>query len=234
MFPLRGLWHNPPPEGDYFVNVTLDWSSINTAAVQFALAGNSPVSISQIVALSVDNSRCGADIDFMFPDSGFVLSVPAYNSGVYPVFTNALMFYAVASQAPGSAGLTIFQILNSMPPPISIAPSSIQNSTTETGIALHTPGGNTYFTILPAGTSGRITGFQFNWSGSTDTLPNTNLDLVDGTASILWAGTIAGTSGQMTSPAGMNVRFSNGLQLGILGSDYSSGTLFITLFYTSP
>lgn len=232
MFPLRGLWNAVPAEGDKFVSVYLDWSTINASAVQFALAGNSPVAISQIVALVVDNSRCGADIDFLFPDSGFVLSVPAYNGGVFPVFTNALMFYAVASQAPGSSGITVFQILNSMPPPVAIAPSSIQNSVTETGVPLHTVG-NTYVPVLPAPTSGRLTGFQISWSNSTDTSPTANLDIIDGTTAIKWAGTIEGTSGQMTVN-NMNVRFSGGLQLGILGSDYSSGTLFITLFYTSP
>lgn len=232
MFPLRGLWNHAPAEGDYFVNVVLDWAAFDASAVQFMLAGNSPVSISQIVALSVDNSRCGADVDFLFPDSGFVLSVPAYNSGVYPVFTNALMFYAVASQPAGSAGLTVFQILNSMPPPLSIAPSSIQNSVTETGIPLHTTG-NTYVTLLGPAVSGRMTGFNINWGGSTDNLPTSNVDFVDGLSNILWAGTINNSPGQMTV-SGMNVRFSNGLQFGLLGSDYSTGEIFVTVFYTSP
>ena len=64
MFPLRGLWNNAPPEGDYFINCTLDWAAVDATAVQFSVAGNSPVALSQIVALAVDNSRCGADVDF--------------------------------------------------------------------------------------------------------------------------------------------------------------------------
>jgi hypothetical protein len=97
MFPLRGLWNCVPREGDKFVNVEIDWqTTTKTTCVQFSLSGNSPVALSQIVALYVDNGRSGSDVDFIFPDSGFVLTVPAHNQGMFPVLTNALMFYASA------------------------------------------------------------------------------------------------------------------------------------------
>jgi hypothetical protein len=89
LFPLRGLWNSPPREGDRFVNAEIDWGSPGLSGVhcvQFLLSGNSPVAFSQIVAISVDNSRCGSDVDFIFPDSGFLLTVPAFNQGVYPSF----------------------------------------------------------------------------------------------------------------------------------------------------
>lgn len=229
--PLRGLWGTAPPEGPYFVNFTLDWGSLAQPAVQFSLSGNSPVALSQIVALAVDNSRCGSDVDFLFPDSGFVLTVPAHNQLISPVFTNALMFYAIASGA-GVNDLTVFQALNGMPPPIPIQPSEVMNHVSETGIPLHQTS-NAIIPVLAAPTSGLLTGFSISWGSSTDTNPSTNLELIDGTSKILWAGTINTTQGQINVNP-LNVRFSQGISLGILGSDYSSGTIFVNLYYTSP
>lgn len=229
--PLRGLWNNAPPEGPYFVNFTLPWGSLAQPAVQFSLSGNSPVALSQIVALSVDNSRCGSDVDFLFPDSGFVLTVPAHNQGVFPVFTNALMFYAIASGA-GSGDLTVFQALNGMPPPVAVQPSEVMNHVSETGIPLH-QATNATIVVLPPPTSGLLTGFSIMWGSSTDSSPSANLDLVDGTSKILWAGTINTTNGQINVNP-LNVRFTQGISIGILGSDYSTGTIFVNLYYTSP
>ena len=109
------------------VSAEIDWLvTTKSQAVQFSLSGNSPVSMSQIVALGVDNSRSGADVAFIFPDSGFVLTVPAHNQLIAPVFTNALMFYA-SSPAAIVGDIVSFQIFNSMPPPVPIAPSTAQN-----------------------------------------------------------------------------------------------------------
>jgi hypothetical protein len=94
---LRGLWNQKPVEGDRFISAEIDWGTLGGTppytCVQFQLSGNSPVALSQIVALSIDNGRCGSDADFIFPDSGFVLTVAAHNQGIFPVFTNALSFY---------------------------------------------------------------------------------------------------------------------------------------------
>src|SRR5258708_37754783 len=111
LFPLRGLWNKRPPEGDQFINAEINWGTANTAAIQFSLSGNSPVALSQIVALYVDNRRCGVDVDFLFPDSGFLLSVPPHAQGLYPVLTNALMFYVIGTGA-ATVDVTILQILN--------------------------------------------------------------------------------------------------------------------------
>lgn len=231
VIPLRGLWNSAPLEGDKFCNFSISWGSYPTTAIQFSLSGNSPVAISQIVAFSVDNSRCGSDIDFLFPDSGFVLTVPAHNQLVAPVFTNALMFYAVASNA-GASDMTVFQVCNSMPPPVPINPSEAMNHVSETGIPLHQTS-NVIIPVLASPTSGLLTGFSINWGESTDTVPSANLELIDGTSTVLWAGTINTTQGQINITP-INVRFKLGISLGILGSDYGTGTIFVNLYYTSP
>lgn len=232
VIPLRGLWNNPPLEGDRFATFEVAWG-ITTGefnAVQIAVAGNSPVAMSQIVALNVDNSRSGADIQFLFPDSGAVLVVPAYNQGLFPIFTNALTFYVSAPTAvPGD--LSVFQVLNSIPPPVAVNPSVIQDVASESGIPLLTTG-NTYSTIIPAPINGLITGFNISWQ-SSDAGASSNLVLQDGQGRIIWAGAITGPWGNITvSP--INVRFALGVVLGILGSDYSNGTIFCTIYYTTP
>ena len=154
LFPLRGLWNSAPAEGDRYVNAEIDWLvTTKTTAVQFSLSGNSPVSLSQIVALAVDNGRCGVDVDFIFPDSGFVLTVPAHSQGLYTVFTNALMFYTSAALA-NVGDTTVIQILNSSPPPLQIAATEQQNHAVPGAIVI-TAGGSTT-QIVAAGINGTL------------------------------------------------------------------------------
>jgi hypothetical protein len=234
MFPLRGLWNTKPVEGDKFVNAEIDWLVTTKAtAVQFSLSGNSPVSLSQIVALCVDNSRSGADVDFVFPDSGFVLTVPAHNQLVAPVFTNALMFYA---SAPSSiAGdVTVFQILNSMPPPIPIAPSTTQN---HAGInAIPTTNGSTV--LVAAGINGTLNTLSItlaaNAAGGA-----LAMSVIDGSGKSLWVTyvSVPASSSQINFPfnvPGLDVRFVNGLNLVVSGSTLAGVQIIANVYYSTP
>ena len=231
MFPLRGLWNRAPVEGDQFVNVEIDWLlSPPGNAVQFALSGNSPVSLSQIVALSVDNGRCGADVDFLFPDSGFVLTVPAHSQGLYPIFTNALMFYASAPSA-ALGDTTIFQILNSLPPPIQIAQSGSQNHAYASGIS--PANGTTTLAAPPAsGTLNTLNITAADMSAGTGTLI-----IEDGTGKVLFVMALsfatAGTT-QIWPVTGLDVRFTGGLFAVVTGSTITTGTLVINAYFTTP
>jgi hypothetical protein len=232
---LRGLWNRAPQEGDQFVNIEVDWLvSPPGNAVQFSLSGNSPVAISQIVALSVDNSRSGADVDFVFPDSGFVLTVPAHNQLVAPVFTNALMFYAVAQNAI-LGDTTVFQILNSMPPPVPIAPSTAQNHISLVGVNL--ANGTTPIIVpLQNGTLNSINVFVDATSGAGASF--VGLNLIDGRPIDVWSANInlpATTTQTFAFPlSGMSVRFVNGLNLQIAGNTFASGSVNVNLYYSVP
>jgi hypothetical protein len=236
MFPLRGLWNVAPVEGDKFVNVEIDWLvTTKNSAVQFSLSGNSPVSLSQIAALAVDNGRCGVDCDFIFPDSGFVLTVPAHNQGVYLVFTNALMFYA---SAPGVAAgdTTIVQILNSIPPPIPVQATSQQNHASVAGVPLQTNGSSV---VLPTGVNGTLNALNINVSKATGGAQGqAGLTLVDGSGRTVWSGVVflpINSSGDETIPVqGLNVRFINGLNLVINNSTFTGGFVVVNAYYTTP
>lgn len=238
LFPLRGLWNRAPAEGDLFVNIEVDWlvTTNGLTAVQFSLSGNSPVTLSQIVALAVDNSRSGADVAFVFPDSGFSLVVPAHEGGVFPVLTNALMFYAVATSAIGG-DVTVFQVLNSMPPPIPISPTFQQNHVGASGIPPQTNGSTA---ILPAGTSGTLN----TLSMSIDLVAGASagsvqLSIVDGAGHQLWANiynvAASTTVNYPVNVSGLDLRFTNGLNFVVGGStNITGGAIVVNAYYSTP
>jgi hypothetical protein len=232
LVPLRGLWRRPPVEGDYFVTVEVDWLvSPPGNAVQFSLSGNSPVALSQIVALAIDNGRSGADVDFIFADSGFVLSVPARSQLVAPVFTNALMFYATAPNAvPGD--VTVAQVLNSMPPPVQAAPTSAQNHASATAIALATAATTP---LIAAPVSGTLNSFSIQLS--IGTAGAVQIALVDGAARTLWVDQIPAAPVGLTTInlSGLSTRFSNGLNFVVSAPGGGiAGTATVNLYYSTP
>ena len=229
--PLRGLWNAAPVEGDKFVSAEIDWLVTTTQqAVQFALSGNSPVAMSQIVALAVDNSRCGADVQFVFSDSGFVLAVPSHEQLVAPVFTNGLMFYVVANAAV-VGDVTAFSVLNSMPPTIMIAPSVEQNHAVLTGATL-ADGTNV---LIPPPISGTLNtlSIAINQGGTAGLA---ELQLIDGTGTVVWATIVEVQASSNSIPinvTGMSVRFSGGLSLVVSGSTLTGGVV-ANAYYSTP
>jgi len=236
LVPLRGLWRRAPPEGDYFVNAEIDWAAGGVGtAVQFALSGNSPVSLSQIVALSVDNSRCGADTDFLFPDSAFLLTVPAHNQLIAPVFTNALTFYAIAANA-AAGDVSILQILNSMPPPVPIQPTALQQSSVSTGVAI----ANGTTQLVAAGVSGTLEGFQLIVAVNNPAATfNASIALIDGLGNNLWYGNVSfPTATYQTVPftvTGLAKRFYNGIRMVLTNVTGGAGsTISPNIYYSVP
>lgn len=233
LYPLRGLWNRAPAEGDRFVNAEIDWGTYGSgvSCVQFQLSGNSPVAFSQIVAMSVDNRRCGSDVEFIYPDSGFVLAVPGFNQGVYPVFSNALMFYA-SSPTAALGDITIVQILNSMPPPVAIQPAGVQQNNGVFGLAL-TNGVNV---IVPPPVNGTLEGFALTalfLAGATGTAA---VSIQDGNGVQLWQSVLeAIPSTQLPiTVSGLRLRFQNGLRLVITGSTITNGSINVNLYYSVP
>jgi hypothetical protein len=229
MFPLRGLWEKAPVEGPMFVNAAVSWVNYPGGALQFALSGNSPVALSQIVALYVDNRRCGVDIDFLFPDSGFLLTVPAHDQGLYPVLTNALMFYMIGSGSE-TIDTTVVQILNSLPPPIALASTVANNvaAVAATGII------NATTVIIPATLSGKVNAMSL----MIDITSNATITIRDGTPTTVWAGIItdvAGGAGVVpVNLSDMNARFRDGLFLVVTGAAGSIGFVTASIYYQTP
>jgi hypothetical protein len=236
MPPLRGLWNRPPAEGEYFVSAEIDWlSSPPSTAVQFSLSGNSPVALSQIVALICDNGRSGSDVSFVFPDTGFELVVAARNQGVFPVFTNALMFYAVSLNAI-LGDVTVLQIANSMPPPIPIVATSAQNHASVAGILLNVNGTTQ---IVPATVSGTLNSLSVMITASSGTSAGSAaLTLVDGSSKIIWQTEVSlAPSLTQTIPinlAGLSLRFTGGLSLNVGNTSLTGQYVVVNAYYSTP
>ena len=171
LVPIAARWNKPPAEGDKFIACEIDWGVTTPVgqAVQISLTAG-PVALSQIVAFSVDNGRSGSDVSFIFPDTGKQLTVPAFAQGVYPVFTGSLSFYVMAEVA-AVGDVTQFEILNSLPPPVSVLPSQLQSHSGVTGIGLVA---NLTTPIIPAGVNGTLQGFA-----GTFFVPAAATDVVD-------------------------------------------------------
>jgi hypothetical protein len=236
LFPLRGLWNHRPPEGDRFITGEIDWGlTVKLGnAVQFQLSGNSPLAFSQIAAFSVDNTRNASDCTFLFPDSGYTLVVPAFCQGTFPVFTNALQFY-VASTGAVSGDRTVFQALNSIPPPVAVQESAIQENNGVVGITL---GASATVPIVAPGINGTlelVTG-SINGVGAAGSV---QIELHDGNtpAKTLWvtaavAGANKPDSYFTTGP--MRVGFVNGINIVIVQTGGFTGVLFLNVYYGVP
>lgn len=242
LIPLRGLWDSAPVEGDRFLNAEIDWltSTGNLTAQQFSVGGNSPVSLSQIVALYVDNSRCGSDVSFIFPDSAFELVCPAHNQVLAPVLTNALMFYAVANNA-NAGDVTVLQILNSLPPPIPIAPSVTQNHASPGNVTIN-PGGTNSFIPQPInGTlnSLALTATPTSGASGTGSFLVTIQDNAIPTPHVLWSTFLSlpasTTQTFQINVNNLNVRFTNGTMIIVSGtSNIVSGLVTGNCYYSTP
>lgn len=233
MFPLRGLWNNAPPEGDRMVQAEINWG-VTTGpgeAVQFQLSGNSPVAFSQIVSIWCDNSSNAVDVQFMFPDSGYTLVVPAYAQLVSPVFTNTLQFYVFAPGAT-AGDRTLFMCFNSMPPPVAVQRTNAQSHAGIAGIALSANGSTA---LVPAGVNGTLESVQI----TADTLTvaaadNCSLSLSDGSGATLWVGAVGGGVQIEYNIGPIQIPFQNGVNFVVSGTNLTGGFAIANLYYGVP
>lgn len=241
LVPLRGLWNHRPKEGDRFLNAEIDWPALaagaTQSAFQFNIGGNSPVALSQIVALYVDNTRCGGDLDFIFPDSSFSLSVPAHDQGLFPVLTNALMFYAIGIGAT-LGDMTILQILNTMPPPIAGLPARQQTQGSALNVSL---GGASTTQIIAASISGTLEAINISGSanGPASGGPGTGvLSVIDGSNAVLWTQAFSVANNQTQSinvNLNLQKRFIGGLRVTMATvAGGLTGSAGVNVYYTQP
>lgn len=239
-FPVRGNWNVAPPEGDQYINFEIDWSLQGGAShnVQVNVAGGGYIPISQIAALSIDNTDSDADVSFVFPDSGYTLTVPAKASLITPVFTNSLTFYVVSPSA-AAPDVVRFGVLNSVPPPVAALPTSEQSLVSVGTIALDATG---VTQLVPAGSSGEIEAFQMTLSGAAGVGGGVAaVQLQDGSLPspvVLWSGAIAVPASTVdtisVSLSGIRARFFDGVAFVVVSTTLTGGNAAINLYYGAP
>lgn len=240
-----------PPDGPRQVSLEFDWLAMglttgagptSVTALQVNMSNNATLKFSQIVALKVDNSQCGADVEIIFTDTQDTITIPAYSpNSIFPVFTDSTQFFAVATGAL-APDVTRIQALNFMPPPVSLESNDEQLTSATAGGFLS---GTSPYQLLPASLSGTLKGFFLSASAPNPpvAVATTSFIIQDGT------GTNSLTSLQLNVPAGgtipyailidkeaLNWRFKNGVQLIIVSSGWGAvnGVFNAMLNYRTP
>jgi len=180
----------PPSEGNRTVPVIILWQRDGQSpsyTIHFNARAQQVVSLSQIAALHIDNTQCGATINVVFPDTNFNLQLGPNSEGFYPVVTNSLEFYAYIDSAPLAADRSVIQVLNFLPPPIEFGSAGgglTAGTVRNVGTAAPLAGGP----ITDQGTVSLTVPLTINFGGTGGITGNAALDNLSASS-----GSIAGT-----------------------------------------
>lgn len=231
-----------PKEGRKSIPYLINWSRPFAAGldtVSFNPQGNSPLDFSQITGLIVDNSQCGASLDFIFPDTDVTISIPAYTPyTVLQVNSRAIQFYVRALGAIPS-DVTSFAILNYAPMPVSVPPASEQLVGATTSISATDA---SQFFVIPGTVNGTIEDFSINFNVLNSSVSNrATVRLLDGTDKVIATQEVAVAAGQTTfatlaNLSGIAIRFSQGLRIrcAASGGGLPEGFFSANVYYRTP
>lgn len=248
--PLKALtspFARVPTEGNYQIPAEIDWGSMGGAdhVVAFNLANSGDTKIiSQLCSVRVDNSACGSDIQFIFPDSSETVTIPAYEPYVLiPLFTRALSFFVASglnNQLVESTDFTRFTLFNFVPPPVTYPAGEEQQFAGNAAIS--TVVGTT--TLVAAGKNGRVENVDITaqFPGQSDPSKTVSWELTDGsvTPRILAAQTnLANQSNAVNIAAyrqqNLALSFENGLYFKVIADTLNTdGTYSVNIAYRSP
>jgi hypothetical protein len=230
-----------PPEGQGHIQYEIDWGSMGGADNNVTCQPNNnpatPNQISQICALAVDNSYSGADVQFIFPDTGFTFTVPAYESGIIePVFTRSLFFYVYSPMAEAE-DITRFLVLNYVPPP-AVLP---QTKTAETEVFNDIPNdGSTTTQIIANTIDGSILGLDiFVTCADASAGFSNEYILEDGNSNTIAGFQVAAPingniNATMVRYSDCRIRFQGGLKLVGAGGGTAYGHISVNVLYRTP
>jgi hypothetical protein len=227
-------------EGESIVPVEIDWATMGGTnnCCYISLGGLAAQTISQIVAISIDNSQCGSDVQFIFPDTSQSYLIPAYAPATtFEVFTSQTQFYVLALNEK-SQDVTRFGVLNFLPPPIAVPSSREQEVSIQASATL--VAGTTQ--VIPAGVNGTLENLNLACivsvaSGSFNAL----VTLQDGSGQNVFQGNVGGNNSStinylMASLNDISIRFQNGLKMlvNVTGTANPGGTLSVNAYYRTP
>jgi hypothetical protein len=235
-----------PPEGERMIQVEIDWGSMGGSqnCVFVNLQNNAVMNFSQIVSFSVDNSACGGDVQFIFPENSETLEIPAYiPKAIAEVFTSQTQFY-VKGQGVIAGDITRFTILNYLPPPVVVPTSQEQNTAVVSNISINA-GGSGSTQIVPLGVNGTVEAISVfsNIGAGAASFVEAGWAIEDGETSpkILAGGTSGGTAGgtvgaQVYGLSNLSIRFVNGLVFDwtVLSGAATSGGFTVNVYYRTP
>lgn len=233
---------SPLPEGDRQVSSLVTWGANFPSGVALVnLNSIDTAPLSRICALYVSNLFSTADAEFFFPDTGFILTVPAGETGLFPVVTNqAKQFYVMAPQAV-AGDQTVWTAFNYVPPPVAM-PIPLFNAIATTG-TLGIADGTT--NLIGAGLSGLVTAIDLDLSGAiggggagtvTVQIQDGDVPTTIATAAVTVpaAATLAFLPGRkLLSLTGLSIRYTNGLNAVVAhtGTAPASGQFAVNIYH---
>lgn len=226
--------YSDPREGKQFIPIEIDWDGAGST-LQINVQGRTTTPFSQIIMLDVDNTNSGADATFYFPDSTDTLVVPAYSAGLFPVFTQGLLFYAAATAALAT-DITRLRVLNYLQQPVGNPAPQFHNIANGIGVAV--AAGTT--ALIPAGTSGTLVAISLQPSVAAAAAASVTFTLKDhATGNVITGCTAAfGAPGNITSLltnlTNIAVRFASGIDLTQVLAGAPTGNITATLAYRTP
>ena len=231
-----------PKEGRKIIVCPITWGTMGGASksVFINLQNNATLEYSQVSAISVDNSACGSDVQFVFPDTEETMTIPAYSpKTIIQVFTNQTQFYVVCPKSL-SSDITRFSILNYVPPPIATPVTQLQNAANVAGISTTTSGTQQ---VIPAGVNGTIEGAVMTSTPNAAAAQTAyyTYQLVDGASNVIaqandWCSPGTNRAAIVFQNTNMNVRFSNGLSVvwTVVGTGGTQSSLAANIYYRTP
>lgn len=237
---VPSIMFKAPKEGPGAITFNVDWSiplAKGLDAMNVNLQNQATLEFSQICGLIVDNSNCGSDLDFIFPDTDVTVSVPAYAPyTVLQVNTQQVQFFIRALE-PIAGDLTHFSVLNYAPSPVAVPVFTQQQSAVASSITID---GTAVTQLVPASVSGSLRAFNISAAWVDAAADFNNLFVLrDGTGRTIWAGNLAGdmaNDGQivLSDMSNLNIRFQGGLQLIQSGGFTVNGTIDANIYYRVP
>lgn len=233
---LPSIMRKDPTEGDRLVPIEIDWGPTANMGgpnncVAINLYATATQTISQIVALSIDNSACAADLEFVFPDSSQTYRVPAYTPvAVFEVVTNQTNFFVQAFN-PEDGDVTRFAILNFLPPPIVLPVTQQPQSAAAFGAISATAAATTQ--LIPNTIDGRVEVLSIIATLNSGSSGSTAYVLKDGNGTVLNAGQVYSQNGTNQNvicfqASSLDLPFVDGLQFIVTpGTGIASGSTFI-------
>ena len=231
-----------PTEGRRQVNCNVEWgnSAYSTLkAVNFNFQQNSTLALTQIVCLVVDNSDCGADVRFYFPDTQMTVTVPSYTPyAIVEVATSARSFIlqtGINGQTVVSTDMTRFQVLNYLPPPV-VIPTSQEQATAVVG---NINMGTATTTLIASTVNGTLEAVNINLAFNSANSGDGTWSLEDGAGNKIMSGAVSTSSGDklnltLASIAGIRVRFSQGIVLKCTQTAVLGAVINTNLYYRKP
>jgi hypothetical protein len=250
---LPSFAQDEPREGRRQIAAEVLWATMGGAdkCVSFNLENQGTRGWSQTSTLKVDNSACGADVTFLFPDTQETIVIPAGSPlQVAPIYSNSTVFYVLCANATPE-DITRFIALNYADDPASIEFSEAASRPAFVNMdCLNAPSS---VNLVAAGINGTLRSLTWYYAQvfgfNPNVSPNTSqgdFKLADGTGQVIInsyrvAAYFAATPNQYSVPLlslpDINVRFRDGLIITftpVFG--WGTGNLRLNAFgtYTQP